>query len=68
MELLMAEYQRDKAIQHLDNSILAKAMASRKDWEKILRELRSLVPGIPIWDARDSSLCSKKQFPTIVLK
>jgi hypothetical protein len=45
-ELLMAEHRRDKAIQHLDD-LLEKSSANRKDWEKILGQLRSLVPGIP---------------------
>jgi hypothetical protein len=45
-ELLMAKHCQDKAIQHLDN-LLAEVMSNQKDQEKILGELRSLVPGIP---------------------
>jgi hypothetical protein len=45
-ELHMAEHRREKALLHLD-ALLAKSTANRKEWEQILGELRSLVPGIP---------------------
>jgi hypothetical protein len=45
-ELLMAAHRRDKSVQHLQE-ILHHPNASRKDWERLLGELRSLVAGIP---------------------
>jgi hypothetical protein len=44
-ELHMAEHRREKALLHLDE-LLANSTANRKEWEQILGELRSLVPGI----------------------
>jgi hypothetical protein len=44
-QLLVAPHRREKALQHLDE-LLAKQTSNRKDWERLLGELRSLVPGI----------------------
>jgi hypothetical protein len=45
-ELLMALHHWEAAIEHLDQ-ILVKTMSGHKEWERILGELRSLVPDIP---------------------
>jgi hypothetical protein len=44
-QLLVAPHRRDKALQHIDE-LLAKKTSNRKEWERLLGELRSLVPGI----------------------
>jgi hypothetical protein len=44
-QLLIAPHRRDKALQHIDE-LLPIQTSNRKDWERLLGELRSLVPGI----------------------
>jgi hypothetical protein len=44
-QLLVAPHRWDKALLHLEE-LLSKQTSNRKEWERLLGELRSLVPGI----------------------
>jgi hypothetical protein len=45
-ELLIAQHRREKSLQHIDE-LIKQHSSSRKEWEILLGELRSLVAGIP---------------------